>query len=101
MLPGSEALGKAIPTLEDFELSARSRLVGFERDQISSRQGDSLWMTNAANQRGYESIKLRRRVLTGFAQRDLSVSVPGQRIALPSMLAPSGSHQRMHRDGEP
>ena len=47
-----------------------------------------------------ESVKLRPRVLVDVSQRDMSTEVLGQRISLPVMLAPTGTHQRAHPAGE-
>jgi isopentenyl diphosphate isomerase/L-lactate dehydrogenase-like FMN-dependent dehydrogenase len=48
----------------------------------------------------FDAIALRPRVLSGAASADLSVTVLGQQLDVPFMLAPSGYHTRVHPDGE-
>jgi 4-hydroxymandelate oxidase len=54
----------------------------------------------AENLEAYRRIKLRPRVVADVPERDLSVTVLGQKLSLPLLLAPT-SHQRMaHPDAE-
>ena len=48
----------------------------------------------------FDAIKLRPRVLVDVSHRDLSTAVLGQKISFPVMLAPTGTHQRAHPQGE-
>ena len=54
----------------------------------------------AENLEAYRRIKLRPRVVADVPERDLSVTVLGQKLSLPLLLAPT-SHQRLaHPDAE-
>src|SRR5258708_5370716 len=48
----------------------------------------------------WDALALRPRVLPGRASPDLGVTVLGQRLGVPFMLAPAGFHTRAHPDGE-
>src|SRR5260370_40260293 len=47
----------------------------------------------------WDALALRPRVLPGSPSPDLGVTVLGQRLGVPFMLAPAGFHPRAHPDG--
>jgi isopentenyl diphosphate isomerase/L-lactate dehydrogenase-like FMN-dependent dehydrogenase len=89
----------AAPTcVADFEELARQRLPASEFEILSSFTpgNETLRRTPLA----YDALALRTRVLPGAAAVDTSVTVLGQRLDVPFMLAPAGYHTRAHPDGE-
>ncbi len=82
----------------DFEALAKARLPADEFEILASRApgNETLRRTPLA----FDALALRTRVLPGVANADLSVTVLGQRLSVPFMLAPAGYHTRAHPDGE-
>jgi 4-hydroxymandelate oxidase len=82
----------------DFEPLARARLAPEEFEILASFApgNETLRRTPLA----YDALALRTRVLPGADVPDPSVSVLGQRLSVPFMLAPAGYHTRAHPDGE-
>ena len=87
-------------TINDYEARARETMPKALFDRLFGDLGAPDWTSNTANVRAMEAVKLRPRVLVDVSQRDLSTEVLGQRISLPVMLAPTGTHQRAHPAGE-
>jgi 4-hydroxymandelate oxidase len=52
------------------------------------------------NAAAFEALRLRPRVLRGSGSRALAASVLDTRVALPVLLAPTGSQRRAHPEGE-
>lgn len=90
----------ALLTINDYEARARETMPKALFDRLFGDLGAPDWTSNTANVRAMEAVKLRPRVLVDVSQRDLSTEVLGQRISLPVMLAPTGTHQRAHPAGE-
>lgn len=86
--------------LAELEHAARSKLPSSAFNTLFGSQEGLSWRTNAHNIQAFDRLPLRPRVLTGITERKLSTTVLGQEIALPIMAAPSGSHQRVHAEGE-
>jgi 4-hydroxymandelate oxidase len=88
-------------TIPDYELAASEKMPTQLFDVLYGRYGAPGWETNTANIDGFARLTFRPKVLTGAsAPRKLNTTVLGQQIELPIMVAPSGSHQRSHADGE-
>ena len=90
----------ALLTINDYEARAKETMPKALFDRLFGDLGAPDWTSNTANVRAMEAVKLRPRVLVDVSQRDLSTEVLGQRISLPVMLAPTGTHQRAHPAGE-
>ena len=87
-------------TLADYEAQARTLMPRPLFDVLFGAYGAPGFEANTRNIAAFESMTLRPRVLNGAGGRDLSTTVLGQKISLPVMLAPVGSHQRGHPEGE-
>ena len=87
-------------TIGDYETRAKETMPKALFDRLFGDLDAHDWTTNTANVRAMEAVKLRPRVLVDVSERDLSTEVLGQRISLPVMLAPTGTHQRAHPAGE-
>jgi 4-hydroxymandelate oxidase len=89
-----------LASVAEFEQAAREALPGPAFDTLFGARDGAVWQTNTNNLRAFEALPLRPRVMTGIRARNLATRVLGQEIALPVIAAPSGSHQRVHAEGE-
>ena len=87
-------------TIADYEARARETMPKALFDQIHGSYGAPTWEAYTNNLAAFEAIKLRPRVLVDVSKRDVSTEVLGQKISLPVMVTPMGSHQRFHPEGE-
>ena len=89
---------RSMTSVADVRDAACARLPRMVFDFIEGGAEDE--STIRANRSGFDDLALQPRVLTGTADRDLSVSVVGQRIALPVIMSPAGLLRLAHVDGE-
>lgn len=82
----------------DFEAAAREKLPQMAYDYYASGAHDEI--TLRENHAAYDRIKLNYRVLKDISRRDCSVTLLGQQMALPVMIAPTAFHRMAHPDGE-
>jgi 4-hydroxymandelate oxidase len=82
----------------DFEAYAKKTLPPAAFDHLAAGAGRN-W-TRDENRRAYDRWVIRKRLMVDVADTDLSVTVLGDRIELPVMLAPSAFHKFAHPDGE-
>ena len=87
-------------TIGDYEARAKETMPKALFDRLFGDLDAPDWTSNTANVRAMEQVKLRPRVLVDVSERDMSTEVLGQRISMPVMLAPTGTHQRAHPAGE-
>ncbi len=87
-------------TIADYEARARETMPKAVFDRLFGTYGAPDFVTNTNNIAAFDALRLRPRVLVGVSLRDLSIAVLGQRIRFPVILAPAGSHQRAHPQGE-
>jgi lactate 2-monooxygenase len=83
---------------EEWEMRAAEALEPAPFDYIAGGAGSE--STMRANLRAFERRRLRPRMLTGNAERDLSVEVLGTRSPAPFLLAPIGVLSIAHAEGE-
>src|SRR5579859_3809207 len=84
--------------LSDFEVLAREALPKPAFDFFAGGAADEI--TLRENRSGFDELDLYFRVLAGVEQRDLSVTLFGERLAMPVLIAPMGFHKMAHPDGE-
>lgn len=84
--------------LYDFEAAAKERLERMAYDYYASGAMDEI--TLRRNQRAFDRIRLRYRVLRDVSRRDLVTSLLGRRLALPVLVAPTAFQRMAHPDGE-
>lgn len=84
--------------LFDYETLARKFLPQVTYDVIAGGATDEI--TLRRNRSAFDEIMFRPRILVDVSCVDPSTTVLGQRIDFPVMLAPAGSHGRVHSDGE-
>src|SRR5215211_8234649 len=83
---------------EEWEARAKETLEPGPFDYIAGGAGAE--STMRANLESFERRRLRPRMLTGNAERDISVQVLGTRSEAPFLLAPIGVLSIAHEDGE-
>ena len=83
---------------EDFEAYARATLASPIFSHLNAGAGRN-W-TRDENRRAYDRWLIRKRVMRDVSAVDLSVTVVGQRLAVPILLAPSAFHKVVHPAGE-
>ena len=82
----------------DFRAMARRRLPGPIFNYIDGAADDET--TYARNTAAFEDCDLVPNVLRGVADVDLSVTVMGQKLALPVYCSPTALQRLFHHDGE-
>jgi lactate 2-monooxygenase len=94
------ATGEAPPavTFDDWEALAREKLPQPAYDYVAGGAGSE--STMRANLEAFERRRIRPRMLTGNAERELSVEVLGTRSPGPFLLAPVGVLSIVHPDAE-
>ena len=82
----------------DFRQLAKQRLPGPIFNYIDGAADDEL--THQRNTKSFESCDLVPRVLSGVGNVDLSVTVMGQKLALPVYCSPTALQRLFHHQGE-
>lgn len=85
-------------TVADVRSRARLRLPRMAFDFIDGGAGDEV--TLRRNRTSFDDVSLNPKVLQGVADRDLSVTVVGERLTLPLILSPAGLLRVAHPSGE-
>ncbi|MFL6248829.1 MAG: alpha-hydroxy acid oxidase [Thermoanaerobaculia bacterium] len=85
-------------SLADFEELARHRMPSMVYEFVASGAADE--RTLHWNRHAYDGIRLRPRVLQDVASVDLSVTLFGQRLSSPILLAPVAYQRLIHPEGE-
>jgi 4-hydroxymandelate oxidase len=98
MPPATEPAGEVF-SLSDFESRARARLSHMVYEFIASGAGDEL--TLRWNREAWDRLRLRPRVLTDVSVVDTRVTLLGQALPFPILLAPTAYHRLVHPEGEP
>jgi 4-hydroxymandelate oxidase len=84
--------------LFEYEQRAKSHLSQMAFDYYSSGAWDEVTLRD--NRAAFERIKLLPRMLVDVSKRDLSVSILGQTLQLPIIIAPMAFQCLAHPDGE-
>jgi 4-hydroxymandelate oxidase len=90
----------ALQSVAEVERRAKELLPGGMWSSLFGDYGAPDWQTCTNNVDGFDRVKLAPRVLVDISRRSHATTVLGTEISLPVMIAPSGHHQRVHRDGE-
>ncbi|MSQ73197.1 MAG: alpha-hydroxy-acid oxidizing protein [Betaproteobacteria bacterium] len=84
--------------IADLALLAKARLPKVIFDFVDGGAEDE--RTLRANCTGFDRYRLRPRVLSGHAKRDLSITLFGQKLAAPFMIGPTGLNGIHWTDGD-
>jgi 4-hydroxymandelate oxidase len=85
-------------SLFDFEAEARAKIPPGPWARISGGAADEL--TLRWNHEAYEKIRLKPRVLVDVSKIDTRVTLFGQQLPFPILLAPTGFQKALHPEGE-
>lgn len=89
---------RAALTVDDFRDRARHRLPRMVFEFVDGGAEDEV--TLRANREAFAELTFRPRVLVDVQHRPLAVTVLGQPLAMPVILAPTGLMRMVHPDGE-
>lgn len=84
--------------LFDLEQIARETLPQSAYDYFASGAWDEV--TLRENRAAFERLHIHYRVLVDVSKRDLSLTLFGQKISMPILVAPTAFHRLAHPDGE-
>jgi 4-hydroxymandelate oxidase len=84
--------------LFDFEKKAEAKMTRMAYEYVASGAADEF--TVRWNRQALDTIKLNPTVLTDITKLDTSVSLFGQKLAYPILVAPTAFHKIMHTEGE-
>src|SRR5438132_13580597 len=84
--------------LEELEQAAKEKLPQTAYDYFASGAWDEV--TLRENRCAFERIRVHYRVLVDVSKRDLSLTLLGQKLSLPILIAPTAFHCLAHPDGE-
>lgn len=94
---GANALADAV-SLSDLEAIAHQRIEHMAWEYINSAAADEI--TLRWNREAYDRLRLNPRVLHDVGKVDTRVTVLGEELPFPVILAPSALHKLVHPDGE-
>src|SRR4029453_9921736 len=84
--------------LFDFEKKAEGVMTKMAYEYVASGAADEI--TLKWNREAFDKIKIQTRVLNNVNKIDTKVSIFGQELAYPILIAPSSHHKIMHGDEE-
>lgn len=96
--PDSPATAELPANLEEFEAQARARLPKAVYDYYAGGAEDE--RTLELNRSAFRQLVLRPRVLVDVGAVDTSVSLLGQQVSFPVLVAPTAYQRLAHPDGE-
>ncbi len=87
-----------IVNLFDFEQMAASKMTRMAYEYVASGAADEVSLR--WNREAFDNLKLNTSVLNDISKLDTTVSLFGQELAHPIMIAPTAFHKIMHPDAE-
>jgi 4-hydroxymandelate oxidase len=95
--PADAGMDKLL-SLFDFETDAHTRISHGAWERISGAAADEI--TLRWNREAYDHIRLKPRILVDVSKVDTRVSIFGQDLPFPILLAPTGGQKFIHPEGE-
>jgi 4-hydroxymandelate oxidase len=89
---------EALLSLFDFETEAHKRIAHGAWERISGGAADEI--TLRWNREAYDHIRLKPRILVDVSNLDTRVTLFGQELPFPILLAPTGGQRFIHPEGE-
>ena len=84
--------------LHEFEDAAKKKINKLAYDYIAGGAADELTLT--ANREAYDRFWIRRRVMNDVSTIDTSLTLLGQQLEHPILLAPAGAKPLLHPEGD-
>ena len=97
-LPGDPVDLSEIINLYDFEKMAEEKMTKMAYEYVASGAADEF--TVHWNRQALDTLKLNHSVLNDVSKIDTSVTLFGQKLAYPILIAPTAFHKMMHPEGE-
>jgi 4-hydroxymandelate oxidase len=97
-IPLDHAIPPGVVTLEDFEALARQRLSARAFESVRGGAADEISMR--WNREAFNRMALRPRVMVDVSRLDTRLTLFGQSLACPILLAPAGVHGLLHPQAE-
>src|SRR5688500_7287812 len=94
----ADAVTAGMFNLSDFEERARKKMSPMTYEFVASGAADEL--TLRWNRESLDKIRLRPRVLVDVSKLDTRVTLFGQELPFPILLAPTAYHRLYHAEGE-
>lgn len=85
-------------TLADFEPLAKKRMTHMAYEYVAGGAGDEI--TLRENQAAFDRLRLLPRVLVDVSRLDTRLTLFGQALEFPILLAPTAYHRLVHPEGE-
>ena len=85
-------------SLADFETLARTHIPAMAYEYISGGAADEI--TLRWNREAFDRLRLRPRILVDVSQLDTRLTLFGQELPFPILLAPTAYHRLVHPEGE-
>src|SRR5262245_33018084 len=95
--PTSQAPAEAA-SLSDYEALARERIPHMAYEYISGGAADEI--TLRWNRESFDRIRLRPKILVDVSKLDTRLTLFGQELPFPILLAPTAYHRLVHPEGE-
>jgi 4-hydroxymandelate oxidase len=95
--PASQLPAEAV-SLSDFEALARERIPRVAFEYISGGAADEI--TLRWNRESFDRIRLRPQILVDVSKLDTRLTLFGQELPFPILLAPTAYHRLVHPEGE-
>jgi 4-hydroxymandelate oxidase len=95
--PTSQAPAEAV-SLSDYEALARERIPRMAYEYISGAAADEI--TLRWNRESFDRIRLRPKILVDVSKLDTRLTLFGQELPFPILLAPTSYHRLIHPEGE-
>jgi len=95
--PASPSPAEAV-SLSDFEALARERIPRVAFEYISGGAADEI--TLRWNRESFDRIRLRPQILVDVSKLDTRLTLFGQELPFPILLAPTAYHRLVHPEGE-
>jgi len=96
--PGVDIHVQRAVSLSDFESLARERMPTMAYEFVAGGAADEI--TLRANLEAFNRIKLEPRILVDVSRLDTRVTLFGQKLPFPILLAPTAYHRLVHPEGE-
>jgi len=87
-----------LASLSDFETRARERVSHMAYEYVAGGAGDEI--TLRENRAAFERLRLKPRVLVDVSKLDTTVTLFGEKLRHPILLAPTAYHRLVHDEGE-
>jgi 4-hydroxymandelate oxidase len=87
-------------TVLEYEPIAKRSMPPWIYDHYFGAEGDFVNASNVNNVVGFDDFSIRPRVMRDTSSMDFTITLFGETLSIPVIIAPVGNHKRCHPDGE-